>query len=62
MIIMIKCPFCGSAAQPKIKNQVAYDNNNSIKIEYECGCGCMFEVVAAIQNARLLDFDEEEDY
>ena len=41
---MIKCPHCGSTAQPKKKGLEAVSDNGRYFCEvYECGCGCTFE-------------------
>ena len=49
---MIKCPNCGSTAQPKVDTQVILENlyfhDGNRQVErikvYSCGCGCLFKV------------------
>ncbi len=59
-MIKIKCPFCGSTSQPKMVKQRTDKKNAKPISEFECGCGCMFDVVLTITNVRL--FDDEKDY
>jgi hypothetical protein len=43
---MIKCPHCGSSAQPKrVTGPLISDNEIYFYEVYECGCGCRFEVL-----------------
>ena len=43
---MIKCPYCGSTAQPKqIGKATVSDNGRYFCEVYECGCGCNFEAL-----------------
>ena len=43
---MIKCPHCGSTAQPKQKHRALVSENGRYFSEvYECGCGCVFEAL-----------------
>ena len=43
---MIKCPHCGSTAQPKQKSKaVVSDNGRYFSKVYGCGCGCVFEAL-----------------
>ena len=41
---MVKCPNCGSSAQPKVVATEYNENNRIIKIvrTYKCGCGQIF--------------------
>ena len=47
---MIKCPKCGSTAQVKLvygddlAKEIFYSDLHWIFQDYECGCGCKFEV------------------
>ena len=46
---MIKCPKCGSTAQVKLVHgddlqDEFYGCLNWVFQEYECGCGCKFEI------------------
>lgn len=45
--MMVKCPKCGSSAQPRLVKTEKIDrtNENVIREEYSCGCGCHFVVV-----------------
>jgi hypothetical protein len=43
---MVKCPNCGSTAQPELQNLYFHDGNRQverIKV-YSCGCRCLFKV------------------
>ena len=44
---MIKCPNCGSTAQPKLENLYFHDGNRQVERTkvYSCGCGCLFKVI-----------------
>ena len=43
---MIKCPHCGSTAQPRIVGNVMVSENGRYFSEvYKCGCGCSFEAL-----------------
>lgn len=43
---MIKCPHCGSTAQPKQRGKATVSENGRYFCEfYECGCGCAFEAL-----------------
>ena len=43
---MIKCPHCGSTAQPKQRGKATVSDNGKYFCEvYECGCGCAFEAL-----------------
>ena len=47
---MIKCPHCGSTAQPKQRGKATVSENGRYFCEfYECGCGCKFEEVYEIK-------------
>jgi DNA-directed RNA polymerase subunit RPC12/RpoP len=62
---MIKCPNCGSTAQPKqisIKFELDQDDNNMVDIsrKYKCGCGKIFtttQIYYAEQEEEVDDFD-----
>ena len=50
----IKCPNCGSTAQPEL---VYFDHkSNSIRKTdvYVCGCGCRFEIVFEATEVNIL--------
>ena len=43
---MVKCPHCGSTAQPKRVGMVSISANEQYFCEnYKCGCGCYFEAL-----------------
>ena len=43
---MIKCPHCGSTAQPKRVGITSVSANGKYFCEnYKCGCGCYFEAL-----------------
>jgi hypothetical protein len=43
---MVKCPHCGSTAQPKQRGTVTVSDNGRYFCEvYQCGCGCTFEAL-----------------
>lgn len=41
---MVRCPNCGSTAQPKIADSqhFVWSNTVSVFIKYKCGCGQVF--------------------
>lgn len=50
----IKCPNCGSTAQPKLVRE-DHDNYSAEKIkEYICGCGCKFEATFELKEIKML--------
>lgn len=53
---MIKCPNCGSAAQPKL---VFTDDEDrpveAICKEYECGCGCEFRIIYKVSSIKIIN-------
>ena len=54
MIDRIKCPNCGSTAQVEL---VWVDRNRyeaKTTEEYECGCGCHFEVIFRATEINIL--------
>ncbi len=50
----IKCPNCGSTAQPELvwEDRDSY-GTKKIK-EYICGCGCNFEVIFEATKVNIL--------
>ena len=40
----MRCPNCGSSAQPKILETEYHEDGWSIEVirTYKCGCGCIF--------------------
>lgn len=55
---MIKCPNCGSTSQITCMWH-SKDFYHNISAEYECGCGCCFEVVFTPSTPKILDDDED---
>ena len=50
---MIKCPNCGSTAQPKLKSSpILYSNIDAIKIQRKCDCGCVYNVWYTLAEVR----------
>lgn len=50
----IKCPFCGSSTQIEL---VWQDTDNYVTVhtyEYECSCGCAFEVNFIAEKPKIL--------
>lgn len=42
---MIKCPNCGSTAQPKLNTPPSVYNMGKLVITtHKCGCGCVFYI------------------
>ena len=40
----IKCPKCGSSSQVELTWEDSDNYSTTYTKEYECGCGCHFEV------------------
>lgn len=51
----IKCPKCGSTAQPVLIYLDARSNNKDKVDEYDCGCGCHFEARFALIETKILE-------
>lgn len=50
----IKCPNCGSTAQPELMWE-DFDSYSTKTIkEYICGCGCHFEVIFEVKEVNIL--------
>lgn len=50
----IKCPNCGSSAQPELV-YLDHHSNSTRKVDgYECGCGCRFEVIFECTSFNIL--------
>lgn len=50
----IKCPNCGSTAQPELV-YLDHSSNSTRKTDvYECGCGQRFEVIFDMSGYNLL--------
>ena len=52
---MIKCPNCGSTAQVKCIWEDMELYTSEIYREYECECGCHFEVTLEVSNIKILE-------
>lgn len=50
----IKCPNCGSTAQVELvwADRSSYSTTHTK--EYECGCGCHFEVIFEVKTIKIL--------
>ena len=57
---MIRCPNCGSTAQPKIIDSEHYiwQGEVSVIIAYKCGCGRMFATREVFKRENEEIFDE----
>lgn len=51
----IKCPNCGSTAQVELvwADRSSYSTTHTK--EYECGCGCHFEVIFEVKTTNILE-------
>ena len=49
---MIKCPNCGSTAQPELITTDYIEDGWTINriATYQCGCGCQFETEAIFES------------
>lgn len=52
---MIKCPKCGSTAQIEMVWQDTEVYTTEFFREFECGCGCVFEVTYTVSNTKVLN-------
>lgn len=50
----IKCPNCGSTAQVELTRKDWDDYSATKTNEYECGCGCHFEVIFEAKEVNIL--------
>ena len=56
----IKCPKCGSTAQPKISTLPSvYEKGNLIVTTHKCGCGCVFQRHYTIIEVKIMDDEDE---
>lgn len=63
---MIKCPNCGSTAQPYIEDvNFEYDETSaSVMYSYKCGCGKRFSTITIYVNElgeQLIENEVEKD-
>ena len=51
----MKCPTCGSSAQPKLINTDYRENGRTIEkiCHYKCGCGTDFMTVTVYENTGV---------
>lgn len=57
---MIKCPNCGSTAQPKlVASPHLYSDIDAIKIQRKCGCGCVYNVWYTLAEVRIVNKGDE---
>lgn len=61
---MIKCPKCGSTAQPRAIDHQSFvwKFSVSVYLTYECGCGCKFatRLEADRENEKFYGLVEKE--
>jgi hypothetical protein len=50
----IKCPNCGSTAQPELVWEDRDSYSTTKTKEYICGCGCHFEVIFEAKKTNIL--------
>ena len=50
----IKCPNCGSTAQPELVWVDRDSYSTKVTKEYICGCGCHFEVIFEAKEVNIL--------
>ena len=51
---MVKCPNCGSTAQPKLVTPPRlYNDIDAIKLQRKCGCGCVYNVWYTLAEVRI---------
>jgi hypothetical protein len=53
----IKCPNCGSTAQPELVYLDSTSNNRDKKDDYICGCGCRFTAHFALIRTEILEIE-----
>ena len=53
----IKCPNCGSSAQPELVYQDNTSNHRDKKDDYVCGCGCRFRAHFTFVKAEILEIE-----
>ena len=54
MKMRIKCPNCGSTAQPELVWEDRDSYSTKKTKEYICGCGCHFEVIFEAKEVNIL--------
>ena len=57
---MIKCPNCGSIAQPKLNTPPSiYEKGKLIITTHKCGCGCVFERRYKVAEIKIVTKGDE---
>ena len=57
---MIKCPNCGSSAQPRLNTPPSvYEKGRLIITTHKCGCGCVFERRYIIVETKIVAKGDE---
>jgi hypothetical protein len=51
---MIKCPHCGSTAQPKLNTPPSVYGTGLVITTHKCGCGCVFERRYQLTEIRIV--------
>lgn len=56
---MIKCPNCGGTAQVELMWHDNYSQTDYHEYEYECSCGCLFEVRFEVAKINIIAKEDE---
>ena len=52
---MVKCPNCGSTAQPRLATPPRlYNDIDAIKLQRKCDCGCVYNVWYTLAEVRIV--------
>jgi hypothetical protein len=54
----IKCPNCGSTAQPELTYLDSSSNRTVKKDDYICGCGCRFTAKFQLVETEILEIEK----
>ena len=55
--LRIRCPNCGSSAQPELVYLDSSGNRREKKDEYICGCGCRFTARYLLVETEILEIE-----
>lgn len=55
----LRCPHCGSTAQPNMVLSVTDEASGIIFRDYRCGCGCEFRITLGIVKVETLKKGKE---
>ena len=55
---MVKCPNCGSTAQPELVYLDSTSNRTEKKDDYICGCGCRFTARYLLVETEILEIEQ----